>query len=53
MKLGILAHTFGKQPTAQLAQTIADNGFNSVQLALASIIRCGLIEWQAEPRASE
>ncbi|MCM3175514.1 sugar phosphate isomerase/epimerase [Paenibacillus sp. MER 99-2] len=38
MKLGILAHTFGKQPTAQLAQTIADNGFNSVQLALAKAL---------------
>lgn len=38
MKLGILAHTFGKQPTTQLAQTIADNGFNSVQLALAKAL---------------
>ncbi|MBM6384823.1 MAG: sugar phosphate isomerase/epimerase [Paenibacillus sp.] len=38
MKLGILAHTFGQQPTAQLAQTIADHGFNSVQLALAKAL---------------
>ncbi|MEN1989322.1 MULTISPECIES: sugar phosphate isomerase/epimerase family protein [Paenibacillus] len=38
MKLGILAHTFGKLPTAQLAQTVADHGFNSVQLALAKAL---------------
>ncbi|WP_145414499.1 sugar phosphate isomerase/epimerase [Paenibacillus xylanexedens] len=38
MKLGVLAHTFGKRPTAELAQIIADNGFNSVQLALAKAL---------------
>ncbi|MCQ4088700.1 sugar phosphate isomerase/epimerase [Saccharibacillus sp. JS10] len=38
MKLGILAHTYGKRPTAELAKKIAEEGFTSVQLALPKAI---------------
>ncbi|MGF7048300.1 sugar phosphate isomerase/epimerase [Paenibacillus sp. DS2015] len=38
MKLGILAHIFGKQPCADLAKTVAEHGFTSVQLALAKAL---------------
>ncbi|SFS93680.1 sugar phosphate isomerase/epimerase family protein [Paenibacillus sp. 453mf] len=38
MKLGVLAHTFGKQPTSSLAARIAGSGFTSVQLALAKAL---------------
>lgn len=38
MKLGVLAHTFGKQKTADLARRIAGSGFTSVQLALAKAL---------------
>lgn len=38
MKLGVLAHTFGKQKTADLARRIAGSGFTSVQLALSKAL---------------
>ncbi|GGO07823.1 sugar phosphate isomerase/epimerase family protein [Saccharibacillus kuerlensis] len=38
MKLGILAHTYGKLPTAELARKVAEEGFTSVQLALLKAI---------------
>ena len=38
MKLGVLAHTFGKQKTANLARRIAGSGFTSVQLALSKAL---------------
>ncbi|CAM3636771.1 MULTISPECIES: sugar phosphate isomerase/epimerase family protein [Saccharibacillus] len=38
MKLGILAHTYGKLPAAELARKVADEGFTSVQLALLKAI---------------
>ena len=38
MKLGVLAHTFGKQKTADLARRIGGSGFTSVQLALSKAL---------------
>lgn len=38
MKLGILAHTYGKLPAAELARKVAEEGFTSVQLALLKAI---------------
>ncbi len=38
MKLGILAHTYGKLPVAELARKVAEEGFTSVQLALLKAI---------------
>lgn len=38
MIFGVRAHDFGKMPLEDLAQTIADNGFTSIQLALAKAL---------------
>ncbi|MDO3412765.1 sugar phosphate isomerase/epimerase [Saccharibacillus sp. CPCC 101409] len=38
MKLGILAHTYGRLPVAELARKVAAEGFASVQLALLKAI---------------
>ena len=48
MKLGVLAHTFGKRPTADLAQIIADNGFNRATGSCQSVVGYGFSEWKIE-----
>lgn len=38
MKLGILAHLFGKKPLHELARDVGGHGFSSIQLALGKAI---------------